>query len=227
MLDIDSSFRIDSRRLGRGTTLDAEGQLGLDDTDTVLRAEMSWRFAGRHQFNTGYFDLSRDARTLTDADYQVGNVIFPAGTPVATDFDLRLVDFSYAYSLVQTDRFELAPQVGLYWMDFDVSIGSESIGLREEDSDQFPLPTLGASAIYHLSPEWRIRGRARYFSFSYDDYEGDILEFGAGVEWSAGSRFRLGAGYSHIDLDVESQKINGGRGEYLYDGIWVYLGTVF
>lgn len=226
-LDIDSSFRIDSRRLGRGTTLDAEDQLGLDDEDTVSRVELGWRFAPRHQFSAGYFDLSRDARTLTEAEFQVGNVIFPQGIAVATDFELSLVDFSYSYSLVQTDRFELAPLVGLYWMDFDVSIASESIGLREEDSEQFPLPTVGVSAIYQLSPEWRIRGRAQYFSFSYDDYKGEIVEFGAALEWSAWSRFRLGAGYSRIDLDVENKESNGGRGAYLYDGIWAYLGIVF
>ena len=225
VMDIDSSFRVDSRSLGRGTTIDAEDDLGLDDEDTVFRGELGLRFARRHQFSAGYLDLSRDARTVTDEDYQVGNVIFPSGTPVETDFDLSLVDFSYSYSLIQTDRFELAPLVGLYWLDFDVRVASETVGLREEDSDELPLPTLGANAIYQLSEKWRIRGSAQYFSFSYDDYEGDILELGAAVEWNVWSRFSLGAGYSRIDLDVENKKSNGGRGEYLYDGLWAYLGV--
>lgn len=224
VMDIDSSFRVDSRSLGRGTTIDAEDELGLDDEDTVFRGELGWRFARRHQFTAGYYDLSRDARAVTDQDYQVGNVIFPEGTPVETDFDLRLADFSYSYSLIQTDRFELAPMIGLYWLDFDVEVASETVGLREGESDELPLPTFGASAIYQLSPKWRIRGSAQYFSFSYDDYEGEILELGAALEWNAWSRFSLGAGYSRIDLDVENRKSNGGRGEYLYDGIWAYVG---
>ena len=223
LMDIDSSFRVDSRSLGRGTSIDAEDDLGLDDDDTVFRGELVWRLARRHQIRAGYFDLSRDARTVTDEDYQVGNVIFPAGTPVATDFDLSLADVSYSYSLFQTDRFEFAPSVGVYWLDYDVRVTSETIGLREGDGDQFPLPAVGARVVYHLSPSWRIQGGGQYFSFSYDDYEGEILELGVGVEWNAWRRLSLGAGYSRIDLDVENKKRNGGRGEYLYDGLWAYL----
>jgi hypothetical protein len=225
VMDIDSSFRVDSRSLGKGTTIDAEDDLGLDDDDSVFRGELAWRFARRHKISAGYMDLSRDARTVTEEEYQVGDVVFPAGVPVATDFDLSLVDFSYSYSLVQTDRFEIAPLVGVYWLDFDVEVRSDALGLREGDSEELPLPTFGARAVYQLSPSWRLMGNAQYFSISYDDYDGEIIELGAGVEWNVWSRLSLGAGYSRIDLDVENKKSNGGRGEYVYDGLWVYAGV--
>ena len=225
VMDIDSSFRVDSRSLGKGTTIDAEDDLGLDDDDSVFRGELAWRFARRHKISAGYMDLSRDARTVTEEEYQVGDVVFPAGVPVATDFDLSLVDFSYSYSLVQTDRFEIAPLVGVYWLDFDVEVRSDALGLREGDSEELPLPTFGARAVYQLSPSWRLMGNAQYFSISYDDYDGEIIELGAGVEWTVWSRLSLGAGYSRIDLDVENKKSNGGRGEYVYDGLWVYAGV--
>ena len=225
VMAIDSSFRVDSRSLGKGTTIDAEDDLGLDDDDSVFRGELAWRFARRHKISAGYMDLSRDARTVTEEEYQVGDVVFPAGVPVATDFDLSLVDFSYSYSLVQTDRFEIAPLVGVYWLDFDVEVRSDALGLREGDSEELPLPTFGARAVYQLSPSWRLMGNAQYFSISYDDYDGEIIELGAGVEWNVWSRLSLGAGYSRIDLDVENKKSNGGRGEYVYDGLWVYAGV--
>ena len=47
VMDIDSSFRVDSRSLGKGTTIDAEDDLGLDDDDSVFRGELAWRFARR------------------------------------------------------------------------------------------------------------------------------------------------------------------------------------
>ena len=225
VMDIDSSFRVDSKSLGKGTTIDAEDDLGLDDDDSVFRGELAWRFARRHKISAGYMDLSRDARTVTEEEYQVGDVVFPAGVPVATDFDLSLVDFSYSYSLVQTDRFEIAPLVGVYWLDFDVEVRSDALGLREGDSEELPLPTFGARAVYQLSPSWRLMGNAQYFSISYDDYDGEIIELGAGVEWNVWSRLSLGAGYSRIDLDVENKKCNGGRGEFVYDGLWVYAGV--
>jgi hypothetical protein len=111
----------------------------------------------------------------------------------------------------------------VYWLDYDVRVSSETVGLREGDGDQFPLPTVGARAVYQLSPAWRLLAGAQYFSFSYDDYEGEILELGAGLEWHAWRRLSLGASYSRIDLDVENKKNNGGKGEYLYDGLWAYL----
>ena len=58
LMDIDSGFRVDSRSLGRGTNIDAEDDLGLDDTNTVFRGELAWRLARRHQLRAGYFDLS-------------------------------------------------------------------------------------------------------------------------------------------------------------------------
>ncbi len=227
LMDIDSSFRIDSGNLGRGTTIDAEDQLSLDDEDSVYRVELDWRFARRHQISVGYFDLSRDALAVTDEALKIGNVIFPKGTAVETDFDLRLLDFSYSYSLFQNDRFEVAPLVGVYGLDFDARVNSETLGLREGEGDRFPLPTLGARAVYQLSPAWRLRASAQYFFLSYDDYEGEIMEFGASVEWNAWSNFSVGAGYSRIDMDVEDKNENGGSGEYAYDGVWAYLAVAF
>jgi hypothetical protein len=111
-MDIDSSFRVDSRSLGKGTTVDGEDDLGLDDDDRVFRAELDWRFAQRHRLSLGYYDLSRDAGTVTGEPIQIGNVTFPPGIEVRTDFDLRLADLSYSYSLIQNERLELAPLIG-------------------------------------------------------------------------------------------------------------------
>jgi len=227
VMDVDSNFRVDSRALGEGTKVDAEDDLGLDDSDDVFRAELTLRIASRHQLSAGYYDLSRDETAVTDEAYRIGNAIFPAGVSVATDFDLKVADFSYAYSVIQTERFELAPLVGVYGLDFDVSVASDTLGLREGESQEFPLPTVGASMVYRLSPAWQLRANAQYFYVSYDDYEGRMLELGATLEWNVWRRLSLGAGYAGIDVDIEDQSANGGKGEYEYNGIWAYLALTF
>ena len=227
VMDVDSSFRVDSRSLGKGTTVDAEDDLGLDDSDDVFRAELLWRIAPRHQLSLGYYDLSRDETERTDEPYQIGNVIFPPGILVETEFDLKLADFSYAYSLVQNDRFEFAPLIGVYGMDFDVRVENDLLGLSEGESQKFPLPTIGARFNYQLSPSWWLRAKGQYFYIEYDQYEGEMLEIGAGLEWNVWRKLSLGASYSHINMDIEDTNANGGKGEYEYDGIWGYLALTF
>lgn len=227
IMDVDSSFRVDSRSLGKGTNVDAEDDLGLDDSDDVFRAELLWRIAPRHQLSLGYYDLSRDATERTDEAYRIGNVIFPAGISVSTEFDLKLADLSYAYSLVQNDRFEFAPLIGVYGMDFDVRVENDPLGLSEGEAEKFPLPTIGARFNYRLTPSWWIRAKGQYFYIEYDQYEGQMLELGAGLEWNVWRKLSLGAGYSHIDMDIENTNANGGKGEYKYDGLWAYLALTF
>lgn len=227
IMDVDSSFRVDSRSLGKGTTVDAEDDLGLDDSDDVFRAELLWRIAPRHQLSLGYYDLSRDADERTDEPYQIGNVIFPPGISVNTEFDLRLADFSYAYSLIQNDRFEFAPMIGIYGLDFDVRVENDLLGLSEGEGEKFPLPTIGARFNYQLSPAWWVRAKGQYFYISYDQYEGEMLEIGAGLEWNVWRKLSVGASYSHINMDIEDTNANGGKGEYEYDGVWAYLALTF
>ncbi|MGD8977353.1 MAG: hypothetical protein PVG91_07085 [Gammaproteobacteria bacterium] len=227
IMDVDSSFRVDSRSLGEGTTVDAEDDLGLDDSDDVFRAELVWRIAPRHQLSLGYYDLSRDATERTDEAYQIGNVIFPPGISVDTQFDLKLADFSYAFSVVQNERFEFAPQIGVYWLDFDVRVENDLLGLSEGEGQEFPLPTIGARFNYQLAPSWWLRAKGQYFYIEYDQYEGQMLELGAGLEWNVWRKLSLGASYSHIDMDIEDTNANGGKGEYEYDGVWGYLALTF
>lgn len=226
-MDVDSSFRVDSRSLGTGTNIDAEDDLGLDDSDDVLRAELIWRFAPRHQLSLGYYDLSRDAVETTSEAYRIGSVVFPPGIDVKTKFDLKLADLSYSYSLVQNERFEFAPLIGLYVLDFDVRVDNDTLGLSEGEGQEFPLPTVGARMNYRLAPAWWLRAKAQYFYISYDQYEGQMLELGGGLEWNVWRGLSLGAGYAHIDMDIEDTNDNGGKGEYEYQGLWAYLGITF
>lgn len=149
----------------------------------MFRAELDWRFAQRHRLSLGYYDLSRDARTVTGAPIQIGNVTFPLSIEVRTDFDLRLADRSYSYSLIQNERLELAPLIGVYSFDWNVRVRSRRPELEEQEGDTFPLPTLGACATYRLTHAWRLRARAQDFYIDYDDYEGDMYDLGAGLEW--------------------------------------------
>ncbi len=223
LMDIDSSFRVDSRSLGKGTTVDGENDLGLDDNDHVFRAELTWRFARRHRLNVGYFDLSRDAGTVTSEPLRIGNVTFPPGIEALTDFDLRLADLSYAYSLIQNERLELSPLIGVFAFDWEVRVRSRTPDLQEREGETFPLPTIGMRGTYRLTPSWRLRAGAQFFYVSYDDYEGDMYDLDAALEWSLWRNLSLGGGYSRIEFDIENKSASGGRGEYEYDGLWLYL----
>ena len=86
-----------------------------------------------------------------------------------------------------------------------------------------PRATIGMRATYRLTPSWRLRAGAQYFHISYDDYEGDMYDLGAALEWNLWRNLSLGGGYSRIEFDIEDKSAGGGRGEYEYDGLWLYV----
>ena len=59
----NSKARVDSTNGDRGTEVDLEDDLGLDNSDAVVRVDGFWRFAEKHRIDFSVFDLSRFAST--------------------------------------------------------------------------------------------------------------------------------------------------------------------
>src|SRR5688572_8535870 len=57
---VDTTFRVDSDILGRGTELDLEDALDVDETAFAARVDASWHFFKRHWIDVSYFDLKRE-----------------------------------------------------------------------------------------------------------------------------------------------------------------------
>ena len=93
----------------------------------------------------------------------------------------------------------------MYGLAVDFSIkrdGSGGSG-REETDFAFPLPVIGLRGSFALTPKWMIRQSFDYFYVNFGDYEGQLVDFLAAVEWNALKHLGLGVGYNYIQMDLD------------------------
>ena len=62
--DYDGTFRITSSKLGLGTEISFEDDLGLEESNTVVRLDGHYRLSAKHRLEFSYFDLSRDGKAV-------------------------------------------------------------------------------------------------------------------------------------------------------------------
>lgn len=182
--------------------VDAEELLGLEKNFTVFRADGFWRITRRNRVDFTFYQLKRDGDTFLGVNIPGFG---PIGSRVKTDFDMSILRGSYAWSFFKNEHFDLGISAGLYGMDVDFKIQNESPGGgRIEETDfTVPLPVIGLRGNFALTPKWFIRQSFDYFYVNFGDYEGQLVQFTAAVEWNAMKHFGLGLGYNYVQMGLD------------------------
>jgi hypothetical protein len=230
---IDSTLRVD-RAGGIGTEVDLEDDLDLNDRETMPFALMNFRFGDRWRIEAEYFTLTREVTHVTARDLTIGDVIFPAGTDVTTNFDSDIYRLSAGYSFLKRPNYEAGASLGIHVTTFDLGVRSVGGALSESADTLAPLVTLGLYGQYALSPKWLLTGRLDVFALEYEEYSGSLVNFNAAVEYQVAKHFGLGLGYRHVDLNLEADPTLtvgdtewGGEFDYAFSGPTLYLSMVF
>ena len=220
------------------TNIDLENVLGLSENESVARLDGYWRFAKKHRLGFGYYGLKRDASHVFTADIDIGGEEWPIGAYVSTDLDMDFFSLAYAYSFLQSEKWEIAGTLGAYWVRVQTTIAlGASIGTCPnpeptciEASDRFesetveaPLPLLGLSFDYYFTPKLMGTLKGGYFYLSVNEFTGEILNLGAKLEYQFTKMFGLGLGYDGFSLKVDAEDAGDiASVEYKYHGIQLY-----
>ena len=191
---------------GLGIKVDAEEVLGLDENFTTFRADAFWRITRRNRVDFTYYAMNRDGSTDLRVDIPDGDGgSIPAGAKINTDFDMTILRGSYAWSFFKNQYFDLGIAGGLYGLAVDFEIKRDGIGgsNKEETDFKFPLPVIGLRGSFALTPKFFIRQSFDYFYVNFGDYEGQLVDILAAVEWNALKYLGLGVGYNYVQMDLE------------------------
>ena len=226
--DADTTVRLDSVTFGRGTQLNLESDLGVNDSKTLPEFSFLWRINPRHGIEGSYVTLNRSGSLTLSRTIQYGDVVFPVSTTVNSQFDSDVFRVAYRYSPINADGNELALLLGAHYTTFDTSISSSLGTLSESASLDVPLPTIGARGKLRLADNWHLTGFAQLLKLKVGDYDGSLVNLSAGIEWSFLRQAYAGLGYSYYRYDLTSEK-NDARGEfeYRFSGPALYLGFAF
>lgn len=244
---VDSRLRINSSSDDLGTDIDVEDLLGVDDSKTTAWGGIGWQFANRHSVELEFFALNRSAGVSDtfSPPIEIGDFILEGGS-VNTSYDTNVTRLTYGFSAFRNERSDLKLLAGIHVASLDASIGAtgnictplttpsvppgcppETAAEAREDVTA-PLPHIGASWAYALSPKWAISLGAIGFALELDNIDGSIVEIDADLAWQPWKNFGfgLGARYFKVDVDSRSSDLNG-KFEFEYLGPAIFVQAVF
>jgi len=219
-----TDVRIDSKTLGSGTTINAEDDLGLRKNKDVLRLDLSVRVGENHRLNLAYYDLTRNARRVTDKVIQYGDLVLPASSELSSEFGLEIIKAGYTYSFVNSETVEVGVSAGVFVQRYETSIElTANSSIRESASMTAPLPVLGLRGAWYINQLWQVKASLDVFSLDYDDYKGRLTDVVIALEHNTFENIGFGLAYNatHFKLEAESSNFQG-EVNLDYDGLMLY-----
>lgn len=244
---VDSTIRINGEVLPPVPPVDLENVLGVERSRTVAWGGASWQFARRHTIEAEFFQLNRSASITRpfDPPVQIGDTIIESGS-IGTGYDTSVYRLTYGFSALRNERSEFKLKGGIHYASLQAGIGISGaicnptttpstppgcppLGTSVESEDvSAPLPHLGVSYSYMLTPTLGLKVEAIGFALELDNIDGSILELDTDIAWQPFRHLGFGLGYRYFDVDVKSggSELNG-QFEFQYHGPVVYVQTTF
>ena len=223
--DYDSDFRLTSGQGDMGTSLSFEDDLGLEESNNVVRFDGHYRFAARHRIEFSKFDLTRDGKVTTTFPIIVDNTFFPSDSVLRTELDYQVYKLAYAYSVWQTDTLDISVSGGIYSFELGLNMRADG-GQREDDSSFASFPMFGVHGEYRVSKRLFFSSSFEYFAINEDDFEGELTDALISLEYRVFDHIGLGAGYNRVTVYAEDSNSDD-KFDYEYDGILAYLTVSF
>jgi hypothetical protein len=220
---VDTHARADGNNGLLGTNIDFETDLGLDDSKTLPIVDMDWRLGYNHRLTLGYLDLSRDATNTLHASITWQGQVFPIATQVHSEFDSKILQFSYLYSFFHTPETEIAAGLGIHNANLKAQLNAvgTNTGLTatREASGNAPLPVLTFRAAQKFGPQIGAEFRYQWFGIKYGDYDGSLNVFNAAVSYYPWRNWGLEVGYNYSKYDLKVSRDSWhGEANYKFDG---------
>jgi hypothetical protein len=204
----NTELRVDSTTTGVGAVVDLENTLGVESRIDTYRADMLWRFGGtrRHQLELHYYTSKRDGSQILDEDVTIGDVTFPAGEGVDSTLDISFINLDYGYAFFQDDRIRLSAAIGLHTTGIEFQVNAPSVGLFESESFTAPLPVLGLSGDFIVTPRWRLKASLSVLYLGYEGATGVLTDSLMAVEYLPFKHLGFGAGLNTVRYRLESDE---------------------
>ena len=228
--EAETKVRLDSSGGRLGTELSFETDLGGEHRKALPTFDMLWRLNPRHAIEASAISLRRDGQTTLRGAINWGDQTFPINAQVNSDFNSDIVRIAYRWSMVHDDRAELGLLLGLHYTRLESSISTtgSNVSISDSVSVDYPLPTIGLVGSVRVAENWRLTGFGQFLKLKIGDYDGEVLNFSAGIEWAFSQNMYAGLGYDYYKYNLVSTKENA-RGEFNYefDGPKLYFGFTF
>ncbi|MCP4769283.1 MAG: hypothetical protein GY875_23875 [Gammaproteobacteria bacterium] len=214
---------------GLGAGYSFSRDLGGDDSATVPRIDMYYRFNERHRIEFSTFSMDRDGTKILELEVDIEDQTFSIGEQLTSDISYELYRLGYSYSFFHSDRVELAVSVGLNITKYEFDFENED-GTKTSKSDATaPLPMFGLRVGYAINSDWSVHYLAESFFIEIEDtFKGSLLNNEVNLQYRFLDNFLVGGGITHVgtDLNASDSDWKGGVNDS-YSGYLLFAGFYF
>ena len=198
--------------VGIGGGINFTDTLGGEDSDTVPRLDVLYRFNKKHAIDFSVFSIDRQGSTTLTVDLDIGNETFFASETLNSDIKYTLYRIGYNYSFYHSDKVELRLTAGLNITDYELKFEVVNGGRLEKADIIVPLPLFGLRMGYAITPKWYVNYVAETFFIEIEDaFKGSLFSYELNTEYRLFKHFSIGAGLARlgIDADIEDDDWKG------------------
>ncbi len=225
--DVETEFVRDATDGSSGARVDMEDLLGLDDSVTVQQLDIVYRFLDFHRLEFSFWDMDREGRQTPQRDFEYGDSVFLAGSPVDVSLKTESWRLGYGFSLLRDGQKELGVSVGLHQTDVLTELSQEITGAYERSNPDPILPVLGAFGSVALGNSAEATLDVQYYDMDIDRFDGSIVTARFEVLRHF-SRMTVGIGYNLYSVNLESSDDeHPGRLKFSHQGPLISLSYNF
>ena len=233
---ITSTVRIDATATARpGSSIRLEDDLDLDDRKGTPYLGLGMRLGERWRLELEYYALKRTATKTISRQVDFGDVSFPVGAQLTSEFNSTIFRATGGYSFYKEPNAEAGVGFGLHITDFTTQLSGQGTGVltgagfqREAHDALVPLPTVGLYGSYKLTDMLMLRGRVDFLSLNYGDYDGRLINWLAALDWRFSKNVGAGVGYRYVDYRVDATKSDfTGEVKYAFKGPTIFVNMGF
>jgi hypothetical protein len=203
-----------------------ERSSNLDDRDTALPVELTWRIGRYHALGLRYFELFRSGSTELLAPRLIDGEDFAAGDVLATRFATRVLRVDYGFAIFRDVQKELMVRAGVHVtrLELDIDGGTARVG----GETNAILPLAGASLRANFTERLALHVALELFALDFDRYSGELSDLSFEGRYALTSTFDVGGGYRWYRESLESNDDSlAGDLEIEYRGPFVSITATF
>ena len=199
-----TKLRVDESPTQPGTEINAEDDLGLDDSQLLPQVELTLLPGERHLIRLSRFAIDRSAAKHLEKNISFDDQDYLVGERVDSILNLTMFGLTYGYRFIRTQQAEISASFGIQIADVETNAVVRNRVVRESENGVAPLPLLGIEGRYDFSPRWSAEARVQYLTVNETDVDGSILDARLGVTWRMNPYLLFGLGYRTFQIDVNS-----------------------
>lgn len=171
----DATIRADDPRGRRGSEIDFDRELGLEDRDVIEFLSMAWRPRERHELGVSYFHQTLAGGRTLERDLEFRGELFEFDAAVYSALTHQSIEFHYTYWAHLDERFALGVRFG--HMDYRIATRIEVMSsdsgdplesrLRVTTRSTVPVPSIGIDFRMRLAENWRLNASAGWLEANF------------------------------------------------------------